>query len=84
MRLGRDLLASFWFVEPELESYVEMIAWPWWGKLRMVRSGMAGRWQDAQIERRLGGFVGRFRWRNQKWSYWLHRRLGSYCDTTAC
>ncbi len=50
MRLTRDLLAPFWFVEPAPEFDLEVTAWAWWRKVMMVRSGMAGPGQDWEIE----------------------------------
>ena len=82
-RLWRDLLALFWFAEPPLGVLLEMLAWEWWRKLEMVRDGKveAAQQQDGEIERELAGYVRRFRWMDEKWSYWLRKRFGTDCAT---
>jgi len=81
-RLWRDLLALFWFVDPELEFLLETVAWEWWRKLKLVRSGMPeSSWlQEGRVEQALAAYIGKFNWRNVKGEYWLRKYFGRGCE----
>ncbi len=81
LRIWRDVLAIFWFMGPELEPFLDGVAWDCWLKQHYARNGGANeltmRAIDVRLERRLHDLVSGYRMVNRKWQSWLESQLGS-------
>jgi hypothetical protein len=81
LRIWRDVLAIFWFMGPELEPFLDAVAWDWWLKQHYARNGGANeltmRAIDVRLEHKLHDLVNAYRMVNRKWQSWLESELGS-------
>lgn len=83
LRIWRDLLALFWFVEPVsqyhqtvLQTRLESLARAWWMKFSLAALANDGQ-TDADIESRLGAFLTELRQCRQKYLYRLRSKFGT-------
>jgi len=83
LRVWRDLVALFWFINPEwwrehpmLEYYFRAAAWTWSRKLAAARDGLPYVSINESIQSSLSRFVFEFRLCNQKCHYWLRKEFG--------
>jgi hypothetical protein len=81
LRTWRDVLAIFWFMGPELDPFLDAVAWDWWLKQHRALSGEANeltlRAIDARLEHNLHNLVSAYRMTNRKWRCRLKSELGS-------
>ncbi|HEV2426419.1 MAG TPA: hypothetical protein VGZ29_16455 [Terriglobia bacterium] len=84
LRVWRDLLALFWFIDPEcwrehprLEFSFREVAWVWSWKLPAIRGGSAGPSLNEPIDSALSRFLFEFHLCNQKSRYWLRKKFGT-------
>ena len=80
MRLWRDLLSIFWFLEAELEGFINYLAWDWWLKqYHAERSAPEHvlRIIDVRIENSLGVMIRGCAMVNRKWRVQFQREIGT-------
>jgi len=81
LRTWRDVLAIFWFMGPEVEPFLDAVAWDWWLKQHFALNGGANdltlRAIDVRLERNLHDLVSAYRMVNRKWCTRLESELGS-------
>jgi hypothetical protein len=78
-RLWQDVLAVFWFVEPDCYAYLQWAAVCWWRKLDAMRAGRSRSCVeslDADIDQHLRRVLERFAKGHQRWDGWLRREIG--------
>jgi hypothetical protein len=81
LRTWRDVLAIFWFMGPEMEPFLDAVAWDWWLKQHYALNGGANeltmRAIDVRLEHKLHDLVSAYRMVNRKWYRRLLSELGS-------
>ena len=78
-RLWQDLLAVFWFVEPDGYFCLERATWHWWLKLDALRKGDSQdrlKILDLKIEKILGELLQWFAKWHPDWERWVRKEIG--------
>jgi hypothetical protein len=79
-RLWHDVMAVFWFIDPDCHYYLQRVTLSWWRKLDTVRRGESisdTKYAEGDIEKYLRMAVERFAKRRQRWERWLSKELGA-------
>jgi len=80
LRLWQDVMAVFWFIDPDCHFYLQRATWSWWRKLDALRKGgsAAGvRYAEGDVEKYLRQALERFAKGRQRWKRWLRKELGA-------
>jgi len=81
LRTWRDVLAIFWFMDPEVQPFLDAVAWDWWLKQHYAVNGGSNeltlRAIDVRLECELHALVSAYRMLNRKWQCRLQSELGS-------
>jgi hypothetical protein len=79
-RLWQEVMAVFWFIDPDCSFYLQMAALNWWCKLDALRRGGSKadvKYVEGDIEKYLRLALERFAKRRQRWERWLCKELGA-------
>jgi len=79
-RLWQDVMAVFWFIDPDCHFYLQRATWHWWQKLDGLRKGGSTariKYVEGDIEKYLRLALERFAKRRQRWERWLRKELGA-------
>lgn len=79
-RLWQEVMAVFWFIDPDCQYYLQRATWHWWQKLNTLRhGGSAARvnYLEGAIEKHLRQALERLAKRRQRWERWLRKELGA-------
>jgi len=81
LRTWRDVLAIFRFMGPEVEPFLDAVAWDWWLKKHFVLKGGANeltlRAINVRLEHKLHDLVSAYRMLTRKWRYRLKSEIGT-------
>lgn len=76
----RDLLGIFWFLDPQLERFLFLLAWDFWLKAHLAREGAPSHVIhsiDSRLEKRLAELAYTAAIVNRKWRCRFAREVGS-------
>jgi len=79
-RLWQDVMAVFWFIDPDCHYYLQRATWSWWRKLDILRRGGSTAdltYVEGDVEKYLRQALERFAKRRQRWERWLSNELGA-------